>query len=89
MKKIFLAIMALVLCTVISGLVQLASATSPPPSTVPGKEKETDSPLMLDTKPELAPPKPQPPTNLRVPGVPEERVTPPAEKREKEKESKK
>lgn len=77
MKKLLLLIITVTLCLSLSGLGSLSHATSsstPPPPPPSGPPPETDSPAMLDTKPELAIPKPQPPMDLRAPGDTEDKA---------------
>jgi hypothetical protein len=75
MKKLMLLIVAVTISLALSGIGAFCHepTEAPPP---PPPPTETQSPLMLDTKPELATPQPKAPMDLKAPGASEEKVGP-------------
>ena len=75
MKKLMLLIVAVTISLALSGIGAFChEPTSTPPP--PPPPETTKTPIMLDTKPELATPQPKPPMDLKAPGASEEKVAP-------------
>jgi hypothetical protein len=76
MKKLMLLIVAVIISLTMSGIVPLSHASGPTPPPPAAPTPETQSPPMLDTKPELATPQPKAPMDLKVPGASDVKVEP-------------
>ena len=76
MKKLLLLILAVTICLALSGIGALAQHTTESTQPAPPPTPITKSPAMLDSKPELATPKPKPPMDLTAPGGSDEKVAP-------------
>jgi hypothetical protein len=76
MKKLMLLIVAVTILLALSGIGAFCTETTKPPPPPPPPTETTKSPLMLDTKPELATPQPKPPMDLKAPGASEEKALP-------------
>lgn len=79
MKKLMLLILAVTIGLALSGIGALAQHTEPPPPP-PTITPATKSPAMLDSKPELASPKPKAPMDLVAPGDSDLKVEPKPDK---------
>jgi len=89
MKKLMLLMLALTIGIALSGIGALSHATPPPPPPAASEVVPiTKSPPMLDTKQELATPKPKAPMDLVAPGELDKKLETPEPKEDKTKSTK-
>jgi hypothetical protein len=75
MKKLMLLIVAVTISLALSGIGAFCHEPTPTPPP-PAPAETTKTPIMLDTKPELATPQPKAPMDLKAPGASEKKVAP-------------